>query len=84
MGAQLAFHLLPVSGPISLLEVDVDSVPGRSVCNPIWMGRWFELMFVCVCHSDKVMGEADANDTSGEQESEFSGRIVGKSAFSTA
>ena len=36
------------------------------VCNPIRMGRWSELMVVCVCHSDEVMREADANDTSGE------------------
>ena len=28
-GAQFALYLLPVSGPISLLEVDVGSVPGR-------------------------------------------------------
>ena len=28
-GAQYAFYLLPVSGPISLLEVDIGSVPGR-------------------------------------------------------
>ena len=28
-GAQFAFYLLPVSGPVSLLEVDVGSVPGR-------------------------------------------------------
>ena len=27
--AQFAFYLLPVPGPISLLEVDVGSVPGR-------------------------------------------------------
>ena len=27
--AQFAFYLLPVSGPISLLEVDVGPVPGR-------------------------------------------------------
>ena len=32
------------------------------VCNPIRMGRWSELMVVCVCHSDEVMGEDDAND----------------------
>ena len=25
------------------------------VCNPIRMGRWSELMIVCVCHSDEVM-----------------------------
>ena len=36
------------------------------VCNPIRMGRWSELMVVCVCYSDEVMSEADANDTSGE------------------
>ena len=28
-GAQFGFYLLPVSGPISLLGVDVGSVPGR-------------------------------------------------------
>ena len=51
-------------------EVDVGSVPAGDevavVCNPIRMGRWSELMVVCVCHSDEVMREADANDTSGE------------------
>ena len=36
------------------------------VCNPIRMGRWSELMVVCDCHSDEVMREADAKDTSGE------------------
>ena len=34
------------------------------VCNPRRMGRWSELMVVCVCHSDEMMREADANDTS--------------------
>ena len=29
MGDQLAFYLLPVSGPVILLEVDVGYVPGR-------------------------------------------------------
>ena len=29
-GAQFAFYLLPVSGPISLLEVDVGSVQEMS------------------------------------------------------
>ena len=29
------------------------------VSNPIRMGRWSELMVVCVCHSDEVR-EADA------------------------
>ena len=28
-GAQFAFYLLPVMGPISFLVVDVGSVPGR-------------------------------------------------------
>ena len=36
------------------------------VCNPIRMGRWSKLIIVCVCHSDELMREADANDTSGE------------------
>ena len=31
------------------------------VCNPIRMGRWSELMVVCVYHSDEVMREADAD-----------------------
>ena len=29
------------------------------VCNPIRMGRWSELMVMCVCHSDEVMREVD-------------------------
>ena len=47
--------------------------------NPIRMGRWSELMVVCVCHSDEVMREADANDTSGELGSAFPGSPVGES-----
>ena len=35
------------------------------VYNPMRMGRWSELMVVCVCDSDEVVREADANDTSG-------------------
>ena len=54
------------------------------VCNPIRMGRWSELMVVCVCHSDEVMRDADANDTSGELGSAFLGSIVGESVFRTA
>ena len=54
------------------------------VCNPIRMGRWFELMVVCVCHSDEVMREADANDTSGELGSAFPDSLVGKSVFRIA
>ena len=38
---------------------------------------------VC-CHSDEVMREADANDTSGELGSVFPGSIVGESVFRTA
>ena len=34
------------------------------VCNPIRIGRWSGLMVVCVCHSDEVMREADADETS--------------------
>ena len=54
------------------------------VCNPIRMGRWSELMVVCVCHSDEVMKEADANDTSGELGSALPGSLVGESVFRTA
>ena len=53
------------------------------VCNPIRMGRLFELMVVCVCHSDEVMREADANDTSGELGSALSGSLVDESVFRT-
>ena len=53
-------------------------------CNPIRMGRWSELMVVCVCHSDEVMREADAYETSEKLGSEFPGCIVGKSVFRTA
>ena len=38
------------------------------VCNPISIGRWSELMVVYVCHSDELMTEANANETSGELE----------------
>ena len=54
------------------------------VCNPIRMGRWSELMVVCVCYSDEVMREADANDASGELGSAFSGSLVGEYVFRTA
>ena len=43
------------------------------VCNPIRMGRWSELMVVCVCHSDEVMRDANPNDTSGQLGSPFLG-----------
>ena len=54
------------------------------VCNPIKMGRWSELMVVCVCHSDEVMREAEANDTSGELGSAVTGSLVGEFVFRTA
>ena len=54
------------------------------VCNPIRMGRWSELMVVCVCYSDEVMREADANDTSGELGLAFPGNLVGESVLSTS
>ena len=54
------------------------------VCKPIMIGRWSELMVVCVCHSDEVMRETDANDTSGELGSAFSGSLAGESVFRTA
>ena len=37
-----------------------------------------------VCHSDEVMREADANDTSGELGSAFPGSLVCESVFRTA
>ena len=54
------------------------------VCNPIRMGRWSELMVVCVCHSDEVMREVHANDTSGELGLALPGSLVGESVFRTA
>ena len=48
------------------------------------MGRWSELMVLCVCHSDEVIREDDANDTTGELGSAFPGSLVGESAFRTA
>ena len=54
------------------------------VCNPIKMGRWSELIVVCVCHSDEVMREADPNDTSGELGSALPWSLVGESVFRTA
>ena len=54
------------------------------VCNPIRMGIWSKLKVVYVFHSDEVMREADANDTSGELGSEFPGSLVGESVFRTA
>ena len=53
------------------------------VCNPIGMDRWSELMVVCACHSDEVMREADANDTSGELGSALPGSLVGESVLRT-
>ena len=54
------------------------------VCNPTRMGRWSELMVLCVCHSEEVIREADANDTSGELGPEFPWSLVGESVFRTA
>ena len=51
------------------------------VCNPIRMGRWSELMVVCVCHSHEVMREA--NDTSGKLGPAFPGSLLGESVFRT-
>ena len=54
------------------------------VCSPMRMGRWYELMVVCICHSDEVIREANANDTSGELGSAYPGSIVGEAVFRTA
>ena len=66
---------------MSLLEVDVGFVPGGDevavVYNPIRIGRWSELMVVCVCHWDEGMRETDAKETSGELGSAFPWSLVG-------
>ena len=54
------------------------------VCNPIRVCKWSELMVVCVCHSDEVMREADANYTSGELRSALPGSLVGESEMMRA
>ena len=54
------------------------------VCNTIRMGRWSELIVVCVCHSDEVMIKDDANETSAELGSAFPESLVGESVFRTA
>ena len=41
-------------------------------------------MVVCVCHSDEVMREANANETSGELGSVFPVSLVGEPVFRTA
>ena len=43
------------------------------VCNPIRMDKWSELMVVFISHSDEVMKEDDANNTSVELGSTFPG-----------
>ena len=53
------------------------------VCIPLRMGRLSDFRVVCVCHLEKVMREADANDTSGELGSEFTGNLVGDYVFRT-
>ena len=42
------------------------------------------LSFSVVCHSNEVMREVDANDTSAELGSAFPGSLVGESVFRTA
>ena len=54
------------------------------VCNPIRMSRWSEHMVVCVCHSDEVIREAYASDTSGELGSAFQGILVSESVSRNA
>ena len=79
-GRQCGAYVGAVEEMMCVVCVDVTEV--EVVCNPIMMGRWSELMVVGVCHSDDVMREADANDTSGELESAFLGSLVG--VFRTA
>ena len=44
------------------------------VCNSIWMGRWSELIAMCVCYLDEVIRETEAN---GELGSAFPGSLFG-------
>ena len=43
------------------------------------IGRCSELSFDRVCHEHEVMGEVDANETSGELSSAVGGTLVGVS-----
>ena len=54
------------------------------VCKPIRMGRWSELIVVCVCHLEEVMRDDDVNDTSGKLGSAFPWSLVVESVFRTA
>ena len=65
-GNQLEDDGSSVSGPGSLYVLWKTGDEVEVVCNPIRMGRWYDLMVVCVCHLDEVMRETDANDISGE------------------
>ena len=45
------------------------------------IGRWSEPRFVFVCQLVEVIGEADANETSGKLVLAFPGNLVGESQF---
>ena len=46
------------------------------------IGRWSELSVDRVCQVHEVMGELDANETSGELGSAFGGTLMGLSQLS--
>ena len=51
----------------------------RPICKLMRIGRWSEPMFVFGCQLVEVMREADANETSGEDELALHGSLVGES-----
>ena len=50
-----------------------------SICKLMRIGRWSEPRFVFVCQLVEVIREADANETSGEDELALPGSLVGES-----
>ena len=50
---------------------------GVFICNLMRVGRWSDLSVDSVCQEHDVMGDADANETSGELGSAFGRTIVG-------
>ena len=47
-----------------------------SICKLMSIGRWSEPRFVFVCQLVEVIGEADANETSGEDGLALPGSLV--------
>ena len=86
MLAQGGLHILSVSVPVSLLQVDIGStrpvVVVVFICNLMRIGRWSELSVGRVCQEHELMREVDANVISGELGSAFDGTRAGISQWS--